>query len=170
MEENLHDSIVVYGDSFLTDVFTVSNVNTSSGCILFLCSYIVALFRYVNGRGNVTYFLFDSHCRNSCGITNGGPSFSVIIKFQSLFQIERYIEEVYQVSGRVYPPYFQIQFISVNVNVDDLAIIQSSQISYFRRMKRQQKQAKENLQETQDRNHKKNNPKWQKCEPNLKVL
>ena len=131
LEENLHDSITLYGDSLLTDVFTVLNVNTSSGCILFLCSYTVALFRYVNGRDNVTYFLFDSHCRNSRGITDGGPDFSVLIKSESLFQIERYIEEAYQVSGRVYPPYYQIQFVSVNVNVDDLAIIQSSQISYF---------------------------------------
>ena len=99
----------------------------------------------------------------------GGPDFSFLIKFESLFQIERYIEEAHQVSGRVYPPYFQIQFISVNVNVDDLAIIQSSQISYFRRMKRQQKQAKENLQETQDRKHKKN-PKWQKIKSkNIKI-
>ena len=79
----------------------------------FLCIYAVALFRYVNGRGNVTYLLFDSHCRNSRGITDGGPGFSILIKFQSLFQIERCIEEVYQVSGRVYPPYFKIQFISV---------------------------------------------------------
>ena len=100
-EENLHDSIAVYGDSLLTDVFTVSNVNTSSGSILFLCSYAVALSRYVNGRGNVTYFLIDSHCRNSCGITDGRPGFSVPIKFQSLFQIERYVEQVYQVSDRV---------------------------------------------------------------------
>ena len=137
LEENLHDSIAVYGDSLLTDVSTVSNVNTISGCILFLCSYAVALFRYVNGRGNVTYFLFDSHCRNSRGITDGEPGFSVLIKFESLFQIERYIEKAYQVSGRIYPPYFQIQFISVNVNVDDLAIIPSSQISNFRTMKRQ---------------------------------
>ena len=120
LEKNLHDSIAACGDSFLTDIFTASNVNTSSGCILFLCSYAVALFRYVNGRGNVTYFLFDSHCRNSRGIINGGSGFSVLIKFESLFQIERYIEEAYQVSCRVYPPYFQIQFISVNVNVDDL--------------------------------------------------
>ena len=74
LEEHLHDSIAVYGDSFLTDVFTVSNVNTSSGCILFLCSYAAALFRYVNGRGDVTYFLFDSHCRNSRGIRDGRPS------------------------------------------------------------------------------------------------
>ena len=84
-EEDLQDSTAVYGDSFLTDVFTVSNVNTSSGCILFLCSYAVALFRYVNGRGNVIYFLFDSHCRNGRGITDEGPGFSVFIKFQSLF-------------------------------------------------------------------------------------
>ena len=138
-------SIAVYGDSFLADVFTVSNGNTSSGCILFLCSYAVASFRYVNGKGNVTYFILDSYCRTSRGITDGGPGFSVPIKFESLFQIERYIEEAYQVYGRVYPPYFQIQFISVNTNVNDLAIIQSSQISYFRRMKRQQEEAKENL-------------------------
>ena len=98
----------------------------------------------------------------------GARFFSFLIKFQSLFQIERYIEEAYQVSGRAYPPYFQIKFISVNVSIDDLAIIHSSQISYFRRLKRQQKQAKENLQETQDRNLK--NTKCQKCEANIKVL
>ena len=103
---------------------------------MLLCSYAVALFIDFNGRGNVTYFLFDSHCRNSHRITDGGIGFAVLIKFQSLFQIERYIEEAYQVSGRVYPLYFLIQFISINVSVDDLAITQSSQISYFRRMKR----------------------------------
>ena len=61
LEENLHDSIVVSEDSFLPDAFTVSNVNTSSGCLLFLCSYAVALFKYVNRRDNETYFLFESH-------------------------------------------------------------------------------------------------------------
>ena len=79
LEENLHDSISVYGDSFVTNGLTVSNVNTSSGCILFLCSYAVALRRYVNGRGNVIYFLFDSHFRNSRGITDRGPGFSVFL-------------------------------------------------------------------------------------------
>ena len=50
-EENIHDSMAVYGESFLNDVFTVSNLNTSSDCNLFLCSYAAALFRYLNGRG-----------------------------------------------------------------------------------------------------------------------
>ena len=90
VEENLHDSVAVYRDSFLTDIFYNSNVNNSSGCILFLCSYTIALFKYVNAAGNSTYFLFDSHCRNSRGITDGEPGFPVLINFDSLFQIERY--------------------------------------------------------------------------------
>ena len=91
LEENLHDSVAVYGDSFLTYVFNSSNVNNSSGCILFLSSYAVALFKYVNAAGNSTYFLFDSHCRNSRGITDCESGFSILIKFDSLCQIERYI-------------------------------------------------------------------------------
>ena len=59
------------------------------------------------------------------------------MKFDSLFQIERYIEEIYQLSGRVYPSYFRIQFISVSVNADDPAIIRSPSRNCFRRMERQ---------------------------------
>ena len=79
----------------MTDVFTASNVNTSSASIMFVYSYAIALLRYVNGRDNVIYFLFDSHCRNSHGITDGKPGFSVLINFQTLFQIARHIEEAY---------------------------------------------------------------------------
>ena len=43
LEENLHDGIAVYGDSFLT-VFNTSNANNKS--ILFLCSYTAAMFKY----------------------------------------------------------------------------------------------------------------------------
>ena len=68
------------------------------------------------------------------------------MKFESLFQIERYIEEAYQISDRMYPPYFQIQFISVILSIDELVRIRSCQKSNFRRIKRQQRQApKENL-------------------------
>ena len=120
LEENLHDGIAVFGNSFLTDLFDSFNANNSSGCILFLCSYAVAMFKHVNEAGNVSYFLFDSHCRNSRGITDGEIGFSILMKFESLFQIERYIEEAYQISGRIYPPYFQIQFISVIFSIDEL--------------------------------------------------
>ena len=42
----------------------------------------------------------------------GKIRFSILIKFESLFQIESYIEEAYQIPDRMYPPYFHIQFIS----------------------------------------------------------
>ena len=46
----------------------------------------------------------------------------------------------------MYPPYFQIQSISVNLSVDELVIIRSGHISNFSRIERQQRQApKENL-------------------------
>ena len=101
----------------LTDVFTNSNVNNSSGFILFLCSYAVALFKYVNAAGNLTSFLFDLDCRNSRGITK--PGFSVLVNFDTLFQIGINIEEAYQLSGRIYASYFQVQFISVIVDKDE---------------------------------------------------
>ena len=74
----------------------------------------------------------------------------------SLFQIESYNKEAYPISGRIYPPYFQIYFISVNVNVDDIAIIRSSQIHYFRSMKRQQTNRKRKIYNKKNNRSKKN--------------
>ena len=71
------------------------------------------------------------------------------------FKLRDIIEEVYQVSGRVYPPYFQVLFISVIVDTVELAIVQSSQISYFRKMKRQRKLKKDLQQEKKGRQNKK---------------
>ena len=117
------------------------------------------MFNRVNGASTVSYFLFDSHCRNSRGITDGEIGFSILMKFESLFQIERYIEEAYQISGRMYPPYFQIQFIPVILSVAELVIIQSCQKSHFRQIKRQQRQTpKEKI----NNNKKRKIPEWQK--------
>ena len=84
-----------------------------------------------------------------------------------MFQIERYIEEAYQLSGRLFPPYFQVHFISVVVETNELAIIQSSHISYFRRIKRQQKLTKALQQEKRDRQNKEN-CRMTKMRPSLK--
>ena len=56
-EENLHDSIALYGD---------------------------ILFRYANRRVNVTYFLFGSHYKNSREITGGGPGYLVFYQVSKL--------------------------------------------------------------------------------------
>ena len=73
----------------------------------------------------------------------GRQVFSVLMKSLSLFEIETYNEEAYPISGRIYPPYFQIYFISVNVNVDDIAIIRSSQYTILEEWKGNKQTRKE---------------------------
>ena len=96
----------------------------------------------MNGTGNVLYLLFDSHCKNSRGITDGKIGFSILMKFESLFQIESYIEEVYQKFGRTYLSYFQIQFISVILSIDLPVILRSCEKSNFRLIKSHQQDNK----------------------------
>ena len=60
----------------------------------------------MNAAGYSTCFLFELHRRDSRGITDGEPGFLVLINFDSLVQVERDNEEVYQLSGSVYPSYF----------------------------------------------------------------
>ena len=100
--------------------------------------YVVAIIKYSTIRDTL-YFLLDLHCRNSRGITDSPFGFSVLLQFADLLQIERYIEEAHNVSNLAYPPYFQIQFISVNVDGPDLSAIQASQVNLFRSIKRKEK-------------------------------
>ena len=76
LEDNLWDGIAVLGNCFLIDVNENTNLNTSTVCISFLCSFAVALLKYVNGTGIVALiYIFDLQCRNSCRITDGETSF-----------------------------------------------------------------------------------------------
>ena len=81
-------------------------------CLFFICNYVVAVIKYSTTK-DTSCFLFDLHCRNSHGITDSPFGFSVLLQFTDLNQIEKYIEEAYNVANLAYPPYFQIQFISV---------------------------------------------------------
>ena len=134
-EVNLHDGVVFLGEPFLRDILVFSS--SSKRCLLFLCSYSVAKVKRISGCGISFYFLFDSHRINSRRLTNSQEDISVLIKFVNLYEIERYIERAYHVVNRSYPPCFQVQFISVNINCNDYLAIQSLQRNYFRRMKQQ---------------------------------
>ena len=59
-----------------------------------------------------------------------------------MYEVERYIEEAYQTAGSTYTPYFQVQFITVNIDNVDLLAVQSAQINCFRRIKKNQKHGK----------------------------
>ena len=76
LEDNLWDCIAVLGNSFLIDVNENTNLNTSTVCITFLCSFLVALLKYVNGTGIVALiYIFDLQCWNSCRIADGETGF-----------------------------------------------------------------------------------------------
>ena len=135
--ENLYDGVVFVGEPFLRNILTISN--NSSGCLLFICNYVVSVIKYLTTRGT-TYFIVDSHCRNSRGITDNPFGFSVLLQFADIVQAERYIEEAYNIANRDYPPYFQIQFLVVNISDSDLRAIQTCQINLFRNIKRMEKQ------------------------------
>ena len=99
------------GEPLLRNIFAL--FHNSTGCLLFICNYLVAIIRYSTTR-DTSYFLFE-YCMNSRGIKDSPFSFSVLLQFADLIQIKRYIEEAYNVANLAYPPYFQSQFISVNV-------------------------------------------------------
>ena len=107
-KETLHEGVAFLGELFLRNIFALSR--NSTGYLLFTCNYIVAIIKYLTTR-DLSYFLFDSHFRNSRGITDSPLSFSVSLQFADLIQIESYIEEAYNVPNLAYIPYFQIQFI-----------------------------------------------------------
>ena len=117
-EKTLHEGIALLGEPLS---------HNSTGSLLFICNYVVTIIRYSTTR-YTPYFLFDSHCRNSCIITDSPFGFSVLLQFADLIQIERYIEEFYNVANLAYPSYFQAQFISVNVDDLDLSSIQAFQV------------------------------------------
>ena len=113
--ENLYDGVVFVGEPFLRNILTISN--NSSGCLLFICNYVVSVIKYL-----------------CC--------FSVLLQFADIVQVERYIEEAYNIANRDYPPYFQIQFLVVNISDSDLRAIQTCQINLFRNIKRREKSKK----------------------------
>ena len=128
--------VAFLGEPFLRNIFAL--FHNSTGCLLFICNYLVGIIRYSTTR-DTSYFLFDSHYRNSRGITDSPFGFSVLLQLADLIQIERYLEEIYNVANLAYPPYFQIQFMSVNMNDSDLSAIQACKVKVFRSIKRKER-------------------------------
>ena len=105
--QNLHEGILTPGFPFLQSIVNGSNIR-STGFLIFVCSYTIAIIPSYNRNGQLNaYFLFDSHSRDSRGITNI-IGYSVLMKFSDLLEIERYLEVAYEVANRFYPIYFQL--------------------------------------------------------------
>ena len=74
-EETLHEGVAFLGELFLRNIYAL--FHNSTGCLLFICNYAVAIIRYSTTR-DTAYFLFDSDYRKSRGITDRFFSFTSI--------------------------------------------------------------------------------------------
>ena len=124
------------GEPLLRNIFAL--FHNSTGCLLFICNYLVAIIRYSTTK-DTSYFLFDSHSRNSRGITDNQFGFSVLLQLADLIQTERYLEKTYNVANLACPPYFQIPFMSLNMVDSDLSAIQACKVKVFRNIKRKER-------------------------------
>ena len=100
-EETLHEGVGFLGEPFLRNIFAL--FHKSTGCLLFTFNYVGPIIRCSTTRDTL-YFLFDSHCRNSHGITDSPFGFLVLLEFADLLQLERYIEEAYNIANLSNPP------------------------------------------------------------------
>ena len=61
-ERNLHEGVAIQGDPSLRNIY-FHNTHHSTGCLLFICSDVVAIIPNYDKNGDLAYFfLFDSHC------------------------------------------------------------------------------------------------------------
>ena len=80
-EETQREGRAFLGEPFLKNIFALSY--NSTGCLLFLWNYVVAIIKYSTTR-DMPCFLFDSHCRNSRRNTDSLFGFSVLLQFVDL--------------------------------------------------------------------------------------
>ena len=80
-EETQREGRAFLGEPFLKNIFALSY--NSTGCLLFLWNYVVAIIKYSTTR-DTSCFLFDSHCRNSRRNTDSLFGFSVLLQFVDL--------------------------------------------------------------------------------------
>ena len=80
-KENLHEGVAFLGEPVLRNIFALSHNTTR--CLFFIWNYAVAIIKYSTTR-DTSLFLFNSHCRNSRGITDSPFGFSVLLQFADL--------------------------------------------------------------------------------------
>ena len=138
--ENLHYGVAFLGESFLTNMLEISG--NSTGCLLFICNYVIAIIKYSTTSTVKSNFIFDSHGRNGQGITRSPFGFSVLLQFADIVQVERYTEDAYNLANRAYPLYIQIQFLFLSINESYLTVFKFCQINLFRSIKREKSKKK----------------------------
>ena len=109
---------LINGDLFLRDVLTTGNGGMIL-CLLILEGFTTSIILSRN-----SYYLFDSHSRDERGLSVVDGT-SVLLKFQDLYEIEKYFQVAYLELRDRQQAFFQLQFVEVNVGNHEKADIYS---------------------------------------------
>ena len=82
-------------------------------CLLFLEGFATAIILLRN-----CYYLFDSHSRDERGLSVVDRT-SVLLTFRDLYELKKYLEVAYLEYRDRKQPYFQLQFVEVNVESNE---------------------------------------------------
>ena len=110
-EETLHEGVGFLGEPFLRNIFAL--FHKSTGCLLFTFNYVGPIIRCSTTRDTL-YFLFDSHCRNSHGITDSPFGFLVLLELLTYSSSKGILKK--PIILLIFLIHHKIRFISVNVN------------------------------------------------------
>ena len=79
------------------------------------------------------YFIFDSHSRNELGLLDPSNGKSCLLKFDNVFELEKYIQFFYLRQMEKNSTYFEIQFIQIDELKEELRDILQRDFSVFMR-------------------------------------
>ena len=111
------------GDPFLRSLFRGYSDNL---CLLLIAGYTTAILQHNN-----LFYLFDSHSRDMNGLCIADGK-SILMKFESLLEIEQYIQVIYLEYKDKSQSYFQVQFINVDIDAN----VGHNILSYYQKVNR----------------------------------
>lgn len=79
--------------------------------LMFIEGFTIAIYRTISNTIS-TYYVFDSHSRDLRGLTAPNGT-SVLLRFDNLYELEKYIQVFYLEYRSKEITYFQIQFIEI---------------------------------------------------------
>ena len=85
-----------------------SSENLDFNAIMIIKGFTIAIMSLPQG-----YFIFDSHSRNAHGLLEPSNGKSCLLKFDNIFEFEKYIHHFYLVKMESERAFFEIQFVQI---------------------------------------------------------
>ena len=102
--------------------------NLEFNALMIINGFTIAIMSRPQG-----YFIFDSHSRNELGLLDPSKGKSCLLKFDNIFELEKYVQYFYLKEMEKESTYFEIQFIQVSELKEELKETLQKDFSTFMR-------------------------------------